>query len=35
MISKLKLNKVASFKQPSILETDKRINLILWLKWNR
>ena len=31
MISKIKLNSVASFKQETVLETDKRVNLIYGL----
>lgn len=31
MISKISLNKVASYKEPTVLETDKRVNLIYGL----
>lgn len=34
MISKIKLQKVASYgESPTVLETDKQINLIYWLNW--
>lgn len=31
MITKITLNKVASYKLPTVLETDKRLNLIYGL----
>ena len=31
MITKISLNKVASYKKPTVLETDKKVNLIYGL----
>jgi hypothetical protein len=34
MIEEIKMDKVACYKEPVTFKTDKRVNLILWFKWN-